>query len=96
MKGNTRMKKRLGIIGNLLRYKNRQIKFARERAILGEEVNKILATYLALLVSKEEIRVPCAEISASLGKYQAVVSREGEDYLIKVIPCVCDSIHEKK
>ena len=96
MKGNTRMKKRLGIIGNLLRYKNRQIKLERERAILGEEVNRILATYLALFISKDEVRVSCEEISATLGKYRAVVSKEGEDYLIKVIPCVCDGTYEKK
>lgn len=90
------MKKRLGIIGNLLRYKNRQIKLERERAILGEEVNGILATYLALLVSKKEVRVSCDEISALLGKYRAVVEREGEDYLIKVVASVCDSINEEK
>lgn len=97
MKGSTRVKKRLGIIRNLLRYKNRLIKVERERALVQEQVNMVLSTYLALLVeARGEIRIPCAAVSASIGKYRAEIEKEGEDYLIRVVHSEGDCSDGKK
>ena len=70
---------------SILRHKNQMIRREREKMLAEEWTNRILSTYLALLIDREgEVRVPQELIASNLGKYSSAVKRVGDDYLIKV------------
>lgn len=80
----------MGITGKIFKYllsfKNRQLRFERDRRVALEETNSILSAYLAYLIEENgEVRIPREVIKSSIGRYKAFISVSGDDYLISVI-----------
>lgn len=79
------MKIKNKIYGFLIAFKNRQIRFERERLKALEETNKILSAYIAILVEElGETRISKELVREALGSFKASVRDSGDDYLISV------------
>lgn len=72
-------------VENLMRLKNKEIRFEREKNQALEITNTIISAYLSILVERlGSVRIPKSEVSAALGGYVTTARAEGDDYVITV------------
>ena len=77
--------RKVGAIRHVLKRKNAQIRAEREKYQAEKAANSILVAYIFYLVSQcGVIRIPKAEVSAALGKYEACAYSDGGDYVIEL------------
>ena len=77
------------IIQKILKFlkavRNRLVRLEREKIKAYEETNKILAAYIAVLISRHgTVRIPKKAISEALDNYKSSVGVDGEDYVITI------------
>ena len=76
---------RLGAIRHLIARKNMQIRAEKEKFQEEKAVNSILTAYVFYIASRVGIlRIPKAEISATLGKCSVIAYSDGDDYVIEL------------
>ena len=81
------MLKKINIIREILKRKNRQIRAEREKLMAAEVTNQIYASYILCLASDAgEARISKARIADTVGKYKAEVSATEDEYIIRVKP----------
>ena len=86
MKGSMQVKLTNKIFRFLLALRGRQLRLEREKIRAMEETDKILSAYLAILIDKNGgARVSRAEVREVMGRYRAVASVDGDDYVIRVV-----------
>lgn len=77
--------KRLCALRHVLKRKNIQIRYEREKYRAEKAMNSILTAYVFYLAAKYgNLRIPKAEISALLGKSDVLAYSDGDYYVIKV------------
>lgn len=72
-------------IRGVLKRKNAQIRAEREMLLAANETNKILATYIMLLSSGQEVtKVSKVDVSKALSNYSAEIFSDEDNYIIKI------------
>ena len=85
MKGSTQVRAMRGLIRYLVGIKNRQVRAERQHSRALEESCRILSAYVALLAeSRGEIRLSAKDVGRAIGDSEAIVTRVGGDYVIRI------------